>query len=492
MTDDGSRESPTTRLSTGEAFSSQQHAPVTGVRLSPVELPVVSEESGFPVPENHPQKILHVIVGLLPLGILAGVAVSWSFFGKIPVEVEGRAVLITPRSNVEFQSRASGQILAIKVKPGETVKAGQVLVTLDLPELKEELENKQQKLAQLRAENVAITAIQNQGSQLKQESLQTQRQVLPGQRQSIQTRLDANQRQRQAYKERITQLNTINKLILARLEAYNRLTAEGAIATLNVTGVQILQAEQNNRNEITNLQAKIEDLNADSKAWQVKLVGLNAQAKNLANQSSQLVLSDLEANTKRQNQITDLEREIANLKVKIRTQSQAISTHAGQVIDIAVNPSQVVTAGTRLGTLQVVGSDTQATGLTFFKVGDADRIQPGMQVEITPDIHDRARFGGIVAEVTSVSRATVTSEQVASIVGNEQLAKNLLIDTPTVLVRAKLHLNPHTVSGYEWTQGEGPPQKIPESATATARVIVEKRTLVSYIIPTLRQFTGIY
>jgi len=488
MTDEHSKEPQTTRSSTGETFSSQQDAPVRD-KLSSVELPVVSEESEF---LHHPQKVPHFIVGLLPLAILAGTAVSWSFFGKIPIEVEGRAVLIVPRSNIEFQSRAAGQILSIKVRPGETVKAGQVLATLDLPELKETLDTKQQKLTQMRAENVAITAIQNQGSQLKQESLQTQRQVLPDQQQSIQTRLAANQRQRQAYEERITQLNTINKLILARLEAYNRLSAEGAIATLNVTGVQILQAEQNNRNETTNLQAKIEDLNSDAKASQVKLVDLNAQAKNLANQSSQLVLNDLEANTKRQNQIADLEREIAKLKVKIRTQSQAISTYAGQVMDIAVNPSQVVTPGTRLGTLKAVGSDALVTGLTFFKVGDADRIQPGMQIEITPDIHSRARFGGIVAEVTSVSRATVTSDQVASIVGNEQLAKALLINTPTVLVRAKLHLNSHTVSGYEWTQGQGPPQKIPESATATARVIVEKRTLVSYIIPILRQFTGIY
>ena len=491
MADERSGESPGIRSSTGETFSSQQYDPVTADKLSSVELPVVAEKSRF-LPEHHPRKVPHFIIGLLPLGILAGTAVIWSFLGKIPIEVEGRAVLIMPRSNVEFQSRAAGQILSIKVRSGETIKAGQVLVTLDLPELKEELDTKQQKLTQLRAENAVITTIQNQRSQLKQESLQTQRQVLPGQRQSIQTRLAANQHQRQAYEQRIAQLNTINKLILARLEAYNRLSAEGAIATLNVTGVQILQAEQNNRNEITNLQAKSGDLDSDAKALQVRLVDLNAQAKNLANQSSQLVLDDLEANTKRQNQIADLEREIANLKVKIRTQSQAISTYAGRVIDIAVNPSQVVTPGTRLGTLQVVGSDTQAAGLTFFKVGDADRIQPGMQVEIAPDIHNRARFGGIVAEVTSVSRATVTSEQVASIVGNEQLAKDLLIDTPTVLVRTKLHLNPHTVSGYEWTWGQGPPQRIPESATATARVIVEKRTLVSYIIPALRQFTGIY
>ncbi len=173
MADGHSKEPQTTQSSTEESFSSQQHASV-GDKL-PSVLPVGSEKSKLL--EHPPQKVPHFIVGLFPLMILTGTAVSWSFFGKIPIEVEGRAVLIVPRSNIEFQSRAAGQILSIKVRPRETVKAGQVLVTLDLPELKEELDTRQQKLTQLRAENVAITAIQNQRAQLKQESLKTQRQV---------------------------------------------------------------------------------------------------------------------------------------------------------------------------------------------------------------------------------------------------------------------------------------------------------------------------
>lgn len=488
MTHEYGKEPSKTQLSTGATHSSQENA-ASNNQQSSIAPPGETEQ---PVPEKPPLDVRQWIVGLLPIGVLAGAAVIWSFFGKIPTEVEGRAVLITPRSNVEFQSLGSGQILTIPVKPGDTVKVKQVLTTLDLPELRAILKSKQQKLAQLRQEDVAITAIQDQRTKLKQKTLQTQRQAIPNQSESTQDRLIANQRQRQAYVERIEQLNSINTLIAARLNAYNQVIAEGAIAPLDVNFVQIVQAEQNNRNEITSLKAKIEDLDAETKALQAKLIDLKAQTTDLANQSSQLTLDDLEANTQRRNANTDLEQEIADLRVKIQTESQVLSTRAGRVLDIAVNRGQVVTPGTRLGTIQVSHSDNQIAGLTFFKVGDAERIMPGMRMEITPDIHSRQRFGGIIAKVTSISRATVTPDQIASIVGNDQLAKDLLVNTPVVLIEAKLQPNPKTPSGYEWTQDQGPPQRIPESATASARVTVEERSLVSYIAPILRQLSGIY
>lgn len=490
MTNEQGKEPLITRLPT-EQTSAQNAATPNGRNSSP-DLSVASLRGKQPVLDGRSLSIGQFVVALLPITTLAGVAVLWSFFGKIPIEVDGRAVLIAPRSNVEFQTISSGPILKIQVKPGDTVKVGQVLAILDTPELRADLESKQQKLIQLRNENTAITAIQNQRTRLKQNTLQTQRQAVPDQFESIQAQVTANQRQRQAYVQRIAQLSSINKLIAARLKAYNKLSAEGAIAPLNVNFVQIIQAEQNNQNEITSLKAKIEDIDSTMKALQAKAIDLKAQTIDLANQSSQLSLDDLEANTQRRNDITDLEREIADSRVKIQTESRVVSTREGRVIDIAVNRGQVVTTGTTLGTIQVNPSKNQTAGLAFFKVGDADRIAPGMEMEITPGIQSRQQIGAIIAEVTSVSAATVTPQQISSIVGNDQLAKELLVDTPSVLVEAKLRLNPKTISGYEWTLGQGPPQKIPESATATARVTVEERSLVSYITPLLRQLTGIY
>lgn len=491
MTNEQDKE-PLTRQRLDDSSPAQSSAITLENAPASADVPMAPATEPERSDENPLVNLRQTVVALLPIATLATAAILWSCFGKIPIEVAGRAVLMAPRSNLEFQSPGSGTVSTILVKPGEQVKAGQLLATLKTSELNAELESKQQKLAQLQTENTAITAIQNQRTRLKQDVLQSQQQSVPDQARSIQAQIAANQQQQQVYVQRIEQLNAINTLIADRLKAYNKLRVEGAVAPLDVTLVQIVQAEQTNKNEVTSLKAKIEELNAQIRALQSKAIDLKAQTANLANQSSQITLDDLEANTQRRNAITDLERDIADLRVKIRTESRVVSPREGQVIDIAVNPGQVIGSGTILGTIQVDRSNNQTSGLAFFTVGAADRIAPGMAMELTPDSYSRQRFGSIVAEVISVAPATVTPQQISSIVGNDQLAKGLLVENPSVLVTAKLHLDPNTPSGYQWTRGEGPPQKIPESATATATVTVEERSLLSYMTPALRQLTGIY
>jgi HlyD family secretion protein len=471
-------------------------------------------------PEESSQKIPERVIRLVPLGILAGIAVVWAFWGKILIEVEGRSVLTIPSSNIELQSRAAGKVLTVNVQPKDIVHEGQLLLTLDLPELQEMLRTEQQKLAELKGENLTVTEVQNQRTQLKRETLQRQGEAIPReiaslQRQitsnlrqieSNQIQLDANRRQREAYRQRVTQLNTINHLIREKLEAYQKIAKEGVIAPLSGDLIRAVQAEQENRNTITTLTAQIEDtqandakLQADNKSLMAQNSDLNAKIKDqnansedLKTQNRQLDLEDTEANITRRNAITDKERDIANLLTKIATERKIFSPYNGRILDIAVNPSQYIAIGARLGTIQVKDRQQETVGVMFFKPGDADRIQVGVEMEITPDIHKRERYGGIVAIVTSISQETITPQEVARLVGNEQLALALTDNQPVVQIFAKLQRDPSTISGYKWTDGKGAPQTIPESATATARVVVEERSLVSYIVPVLRGLTGIY
>lgn len=519
MADERDREPSITQLSAED--SSQKNALVTDNRPSLVELPITSSMgTGDPVPETRLQKILQVIVALLPLGLLTGVGVAWAFFGRIPIEVEGRSILIIPSANIELQSRADGKVLAIHVKSGDRVRTGQLLVTLDLPGLQEQMRTEEQKLSELTGENQAVTTAQNQRTQLKRQTLQLQRQAIPTEIESFkrqieanlrqiesnQTQLEANRRQRQAYQQRIGQLNAINALLAPRLRSYESLVRQGAVAPLSPAVLQAVQTQQDNRNTITTLTAQTEDtlasdekLRADSKSLTAENAGLvaniesqDANTEDLTTQDQQLNLDNLKDDILRRNAITDQERVIANLETKIATEAQVFSTHNGEMLDVAVNPSQFVTAGTRLGTIQVKHKQAETVGLLFLRPGDADRIQVGMQTEITPDIDRRERYGGIVATVTSISQETIPPQEVTKLVGNELLAEALTNNQPVVQMYVKLQRDPTTISGYKWTDGEGAPQRIPESATATARVVVEERSLVSYIVPILRQFTGIY
>ena len=71
-------------------------------------------------------------------------------------------------------------------------------------------------------------------------------------------------------------------------------------------------------------------------------------------------------------------------------------------------------------------SSSQLVFLAYFTIGDGKRIQPGMNIMITPDTVKREQFGGILGSVTSVSSFPVTNQSAADLLGNAELAEALI------------------------------------------------------------------
>ena len=67
---------------------------------------------------------------LSTLGSLVLVAIVWSIYGRIPITVEGRGVLIYPRKVLALQSKTPGQLLSLNVKVGDIVKKGDAIATI--------------------------------------------------------------------------------------------------------------------------------------------------------------------------------------------------------------------------------------------------------------------------------------------------------------------------------------------------------------------------
>src|SRR5919199_5326849 len=97
---------------------------------------------------------------LTSLGSLVVVALTWSIYGRIPITVEGRGVLIYPSKVVPFQSKSSGQLLSLNVKVGDVVKKGKVLGTIDQTELRKQLQQQRNKLAELQSQDLAVSSLQ--------------------------------------------------------------------------------------------------------------------------------------------------------------------------------------------------------------------------------------------------------------------------------------------------------------------------------------------
>ncbi len=510
--------SPTNSSSTQET----QHLQKTTTHGDSKDTPVADLKTTPPLK-------IKLMVRLLPTITLTVLTGLWTVAGRIPIRVVGQSILIQPRSIISFQPRGSGgQVLEMRVKPGDRVRVGQIIAVLDLPDLQEQLANQKQKLAEYELEDLAITKAQVTRSDLKEQTLELESISIPQQIQANLKEIEANeiklvaaQKQRQAYQERVAQLNEFIDLTQRRLTAFNELVAEGAIAPLSWQVVNAENQLQVSQNERTTLLAQLEALSSKEEEFSSETINLRAQNKNLRAQleklrtdSANLKLDDLQANIQRQNQINDLKRDILNLEAKIDTESLVISTYNGTVMTVSANPGEYVQVGTPLGTLQVEENENlEVTIYAFFTPEDASRIRQGMTAEVTPHLLTNRRFGGtreqygaIPSKVTWVSSKTVTAQEVASIVGDSELADALIQNPlpyaipdsgraqnlPVVQVELKLETAPHTPSGYKWTEGNGPDGKIPEGALGEARVTVQERSLLSYALASFRWLTGIY
>ena len=337
--------------------------------------------------------------------------------------------------------------------------------------------------------------------------------------------LSAIQQQRRSFEEQLQGLNELNPVLKKRLDTRTALQREGAISADTVLDAE--NAYRENRNQISSIQAQLKELNSKEigveksfrenrnqvsdiqiQLQQLKTQEINieksfrdnrsqvteiqAQLQELDSRSKRLEQDNLQASNGRKNEIAEVDRTIAQLEQQIKERSLIQSPQEGCILEVSSVLGQVVSPGTRLGTLQTQKQGkVQLTSIAYFDVKDGKRIKPGMKMQITPDTVKRERFGGIVATVKSVSAYPVTSTTAASKLGNAELADAIAGKTPKVEVIAQLIPESRNVSGYKWSSSKGPDTKLTAGTTTALRVTVEQRAPITFLLPFLREWSGL-
>ena len=62
---------------------------------------------------------------------------------------------------------------------------------------------------------------------------------------------------------------------------------------------------------------------------------------------------------------------------------------------------------------------------------------------------------------------------------------------PLIEISTSLQRDPNTVSGYDWRRA-GPDLRLSAGTPTSVRVLVEERRPISYVIPILRDLSGLY
>jgi HlyD family secretion protein len=389
---------------------------------------------------------------------------GWCLTGRIPTVVAGKGVILRPRRVMQTQTTAAGRIVSLEVRQGDQVRAGDRIAAIDQSELHRRVEADTGVLRTLEEQDRTKSAAERVQLALQQQQDALDRAALEGQRNALQHTLSDALR--------------LQPVLETRAQADRTLVKEGLMARATS---ELAEAET----AIRDNGAKIDDSRA-------RLGQIDGQLKQIETRAAALERLLLEQATARGNEIAQLRKSLAINQLLAERDGVVRSQYSGRVAEVMSSEGQVLPAGGRLLTIEADDALESLTSISYFSVRDGKRIQPGMRIQVTPDTVARERFGGIVGTVVWVSPTPVTKEGVLSTLGNPDVVQALIPEGAWIEVRAVLEKDPFTFSGYRWSSSRGPQMRISEGLTNAARVTVERRAPVTYLVPALREFSGAY
>lgn len=371
---------------------------------------------------------------LSALILAVALAVAWGFLGSIPTRVQGQGVLMKTGGIQSVAVTASGRISDLSVNLGDEVRQGQLVARLAQPEL----------LDQMRVKRAEIDGLQGQLEWLL--NFRQQQDVLQ----------DDYLEQRRLNLEELVRINESRYRIQQELETAGLITRQ-----------ELLQTGQ-----------RIEDAKAELS--QLELTNL---------ESDQQITSRIQA---LELQIAQAESQLNSLVSQYESAVQVISPYAGRVVEIQANTGQPVAAGAEIMNLERIGRDIKSLeGTIFISAAQGKRVEPGMEVLISPSGIRREEFGYMVGYVTSVSEFPATYQGMMRTLSNDTLVRDLLAGGAVFEVKADLIPNPELPSGFVWSSGKGPDEEIRSGSLASAQITVQEQRPITLVIPTLRSWLGI-
>lgn len=397
----------------------------------------------------------HTQVGIC-LAAMAGALGLWALLWPVPTEVRGQGVLLPPDNAGVLDARASGQVRTLPVRVGQSVRRGQVLMTLHLPVLERQLQQQQRgNLSQLERINRDLD--------------RRDRLRLASERGAVDTALAK-------LAEDGRRFRALQATYAEKLRNLEWLSRRQVVAPLSA---EVVAAEQG----FTGAGASLDQVRIEERRvladWQRVKLQIETEAQ------------------QRRFRIEDLRREIAVSEARIDFDGRVVAKRDGDVLDLQVIEGQSVAVGQRLGT---IGQSVRATeapealrAVAYFAPADARRLPVGLPVEVVPLWNQRSRFGGIVGEVREVLALPATVEDVSTTTGNPQLARDLTRGGPVMRAEISLARDPGSRDGYRWTLSGGSGVfPVRTGLTVTTHAYVEWRTPLSYLLPGLRSLTGGY
>ncbi|MEP6767998.1 MAG: NHLP bacteriocin system secretion protein [Acidobacteriota bacterium] len=186
--------------------------------------------------------------------------------------------------------------------------------------------------------------------------------------------------------------------------------------------------------------------------------------------------------------VEDLRRQLKELEEQLASSTDVKSPYEGRVLEVTSSGGNMISPGTRLLTLEPLNAPLET--VIYIPAGEGKKVRPGMQVRISPTTVKAEEYGFLVGKVKSVSEFPVTPEGLRKVLRNDKLVETLMGKSAPIEAVATLIPDPSTPSGYRWSSSKGPPTQVNSGTLATASVVVESRSPISYVLPVVKRSLG--
>jgi HlyD family secretion protein len=435
---------------------------------------------------------------LLTISALCAVAVVWSVIGRIPISVDGFGVLINPGNVKGIQSEVSGEITQLNIQVGQLITEGDVIAELNQPELRQQLEQAKENLAEVTRFAKVADELDRERLELETSAAEEQQRSIEGEiarsrdlvEKSSQTAIAFAEKQRENLSRSRELLGALNDSLGGRVKTISQLREEGLSSQdsvisarstfmdseLKVANIAVqyqeleLQEVQRQQSELQS-QNRLGDLRLQLKQFPIKLQQLNQQL--------------MHGRRNRELESSELRNRIKMLEFQLNERSKIESNYTGRVLELSISAGQLIGAGSRIATVEVDDPDAELMNMAYFKIKDGKRVKPGDKVLVTPATVQRERFGSMIGTVREVASFPITKAGAVNEIGSSEIVEELLSGGGAIEIEASLERDPDTPTGFKWTS-KGPDVRLTAGTTTTVRVVIEQRRPITYVIPILR------
>lgn len=306
----------------------------------------LARSESFKSPENDWSSLTKELIDTLPrvwtrgllyfLVIFVTFVLPWSMLSKVDETGSARGRLEPKGNTIKLDAPVAGTVTAIKVKEGQQVKAGSILMELDSQIVRADLQEAQAKLNGLSNQLKNFQILKSQ-LQMTMRVQQQQNQAAVSEQQALINQTQQKIRLHQTQMDSIEQLVAKDRSLVKR---YRQLRQEGV-----VSGVQLDDAE---RRLIENSQA-FKQAQSDKQQQQTELNKQQSTYEKIVYQGEQAVIEAERQLKEVQSQIINTSSEIAQTQERISSlrhqlqQSQIEAPIDGTVFQLSIgHPGAVV------------------------------------------------------------------------------------------------------------------------------------------------------